>query len=343
MAIASGFGPHAAWLMVAGGAWPIEHGNVSQSAERKTSSFSCVIPMAWPGARSMFAGLSAGTDASINVMTRGQFGTLITAEVDEVKFDYIPRREIHVTGRDKSYKLHEQITSEKWLNKLPSDIVRDLVSRAGIPIGNIASSSVKAGKQLQQDYVKLSENNTFGRVIHEMAQIDGCRWWIDQNGNFQYVPYGSQNGSYSVTINQEVDPISADCLELHVGHNLQAGRPHEVTVKGWHPKKKEIFSSTSNVEGSGPPRVWNYQVPTLTPDRAQRHAKSEATEKARHEFLVTSTVVGDPTVQAGMGLQINGTDFDQTYDIDAVHHDFGMSGHLTHITARSPKSGRSAS
>lgn len=340
MAITFGVGPHAAWLNC-NGTWPIEHGGVAQSADRKTSSFSGVVPMGFAGARQAFASLAAGESATITVMTRGQTATLMTGEVDEVSFDYI-RREIHFRGRDKSAALHEKITSEKWINKLPSDIVRDLIGRAGLS-GNVTGSSVKAGKQLQQDFVKLSENSTFARIIHEMARIDGVRWWVDPNGTFHYVPYGNTQGVYSIMINQASEPISSDCMELKVSHNLQAGRPIAVTVKGWHPKKRQLFEYQSNVEGSGPTRNYYYQVPTLTQDHATRRAKSEATEKARHEFLVTATVVGDPSVQAGMGLQLSGSDFDQVFEIDAVHHDFGMSGHRTHITARSPKSGRSAS
>lgn len=341
MAITSGAGPHQAWLIVGGSTFDIEHGNVAQSAQRKTSSFSGVIPMGLPGARPFFASLGAGTDASISVMTRGQTATLVTGEIDEVNFDYI-HRTIHFSGRDKSAQLHEKITSEKWQNKKPSEIVQDLIGRVGLS-GNVTASSVQAGKQLQQDFVKLSENVTFARVIHEMAQLDGMRWWVGPDGQFNYVPYGSPQGSYSITINQDREPISSDCLDLKVCHNLQAGRPQSVTVKGWHPKKKQIFKYTSNVEGAGPSRDYNYQVPTLTQDHAQRRAKSEATEKARHEITVNATVVGDPSVQAGMGLQLNGSDFDQTFEIDTVHHDFGMSGHRTHITARSPKSGRTAS
>ena len=57
-----------------------------------------------------------------------------------------------------------------------------------------------------------------------------------------------------------------------------------------------------------------------------------------------ATVVGDPNCAAGMGLTLTGTgEFDQTFDIDTVHHNFGMRGHLTHITARSAKKGRTAS
>ena len=59
---------------------------------------------------------------------------------------------------------------------------------------------------------------------------------------------------------------------------------------------------------------------------------------------MSATVVGDPTVYAGMGLTLYGTGyFDQTYDIDTVHHKIGMSGHTTSMTSRGWKTGRSVS
>src|SRR6185437_11160864 len=123
------------------------------------------------------AGVNNDTSASVSVLTRGQLSTLITGALDEVSFDYI-RREIRFQDRDKSSKLHEGITSEKWVNRLPSEIVQDLIGRVGLS-GNVTASTVQAGKQLQQDYVKLSENNSYARIIHELARLDGVSWWID--------------------------------------------------------------------------------------------------------------------------------------------------------------------
>jgi hypothetical protein len=341
MALSSGAGPHFAFLNVAGSSFPIEHGSVSQSALRKSSSFSGAIPLSYPGAADTLANLGEN-EATITVSTRGMTGTLITGEVDDVSFDFIGRA-IHFTGRDKSAKLHDSKTSEKWLNKMPSDIVSDLIGRIGLS-GNVTSSALMAGKQLQQDYVHLSDNVSFAYVIHKLAQLDNARWWVDGNGQFHYLPLGTQQSTYSITINQDQQPISADCLELKIKRNIQAGKTISTTVKSWHPKKKQVFSYTSNIEGSGGPINYSYHIPSLLQDHVIKRAKSQAAEKARHELTVSVTVVGDPTVSAGMGLQISGTHFfDQVYDIDTVHHDFGMPGHRTHITARSAKSGRSAS
>jgi hypothetical protein len=341
MAITSGAGPHFAWLNVSGSSFPIEHGSVSQSATRKSSTFSGLIPLSFPGAASTLANLGDNT-ASITVSTRGMTGPLITGEVDDVNFDFIGRT-IQFTGRDKSAKLHDSKTSEKWLNKLPSEIVSDLIGRVGLS-GNVMASKLLAGKQLQQDYVHLSDNVSLAYVIHKLAQLDGARWWVDANGNFNYVPIGSPQGNYSININQNSEPISADCVELRVRRNIQAGKTISATVKSWHPKKKKVFSYTSNVEGNGGPKTYTYHIPSLLQDHVTKRAQSQANEKALHELSVEATVVGDPTVQAGMGLQLSGTNyFDQVYDIDHVHHTFGMPGHWTHITARSAKAGRKAS
>lgn len=341
MAISSGFGPHAAWLTVNGQALPIEHGEVSSRATRRSASFSCVVPMAWPGAAAALARLGDNV-ATITVMTRGSWATLLTGEIDETEFDEI-HRTIHITGRDKSAKLHDTKTSEKWLNKTPSEIIQELIGRVGLG-GTVTGLGTLAGKQLSQDFVKLANSLSLATVIHRLAEFEGARWWVDGNGTFHYVPYGSPQGTYSITINQQSEPISADCLDLRIRRNVQAGKPLAVTVKGWHPRKKQVVSHTSNVSGTGTTRSYNYEIPTLVQGNARQHARSRATERARQEFCVTATVVGDPTVVAGMGLQLNGTQyFDQTYDLDEVHHDFGMGGHLTHLVARAPKSGRTAS
>lgn len=165
---------------------------------------------------------------------------------------------------------------------------------------------------------------------------------MDANGQFNYLPIGSTQGTYSISINQDSQPISADCIYLAIHRNVQAGKSIQTTIKAWHPKLKKVFQYQSNVEGNGGPLQYNYHIPTLEQEHVEKHAKSRANERARHEFTVRATVVGDPSISAGMGLQLRGTDFDQLFEIDSVHHEFGMSGHRTSITARAAKEGREA-
>lgn len=341
MAITSGVGPHFAWIVVDGGTFPIEHGSVEQQSVRKSSTFSAAIPMSFPGALSTFAFLGDNT-TSILVSTKGVTGTLVTGEIDDIDFDLIGRT-IRVSGRDKAAKLHENMSSEKWQNKKGSDIVSDLVGRLGIGV-DAATSSLLAGKLLQQDYVRLSDNISFASVIHKLAELDGAKWWVDNMGMFHYAMLGSTEGSYSLFCTDLNGHINSDCLGLRIKRNIPAGKSIQVSVKSWHPKDKSKHEYTSNVEGNGGPLSYNYHIPNLKQDHVQQHAKSRANEVARHELRLSASIVGDPTINVAMALTLTGTGYwDQTYEMDTIHHEFGMSGHRTNITARSAKDGRSAS
>ena len=49
MAISFGAGPHRAWVILAGGSFPLEHGRVTQQGQKQTSSFSGALPLNYPG------------------------------------------------------------------------------------------------------------------------------------------------------------------------------------------------------------------------------------------------------------------------------------------------------
>lgn len=341
MAITSGAGQHRAWITVDGSTFPVTNGRVGQSAKRKSSRFSVSIPLSYKDAFDTFSTIGKN-EVTISTLTRGVTGQLLVGPIQNVGVDLIGRT-LEVSGGDNSVKLHENKTSEKWLNKKPSDIVQDLIGRVGLS-GNITGSSVMAGEQTNQDFVKLSDNVSFGYVIHKMSELDGARWFVDNMGVFQYVPLNNPTGIYSLSINQDLQPISSDCLVLNVKRNLQSARPIHTTIKSWHPKDKKVYSYTSVVPGNGDPMFYNYHIPNLRQEHVQKYAQSQGNEKARHELTVSATVVGDPTINASMGLSLSGTNyFDQTLDMDTVTHEFGMRGHTTHITARSAKAGRVAS
>ena len=342
MAITSGAGPHFAWLTVDGGIFPLEHGSVEQHATRKSSTFSGVIPLSYPGAEAALAGLG-DNQATITVSTRGVEAPLVTGEIDTTDFDYVGRT-IRFTGRDKSAKLHSSKTSEKWLNKKGSEIVQDLAGRVGLSV-QMDASSLMAGKKLEQDYARISDNVSFAYVIHKLAELDGARWWVDPTGTLHYQSQSNPQGTYTLNyVPPTTGPMAADFQHLSIRRNVQAGKTIKVKVLAWHPKKKQVFSDTSNVEGRGGPLEYNYHIPNLLQDHVTQHAKASANERARHELTLHASVVGDPSINVAMGLQLNGTGYwDQIYQMDTVHHEIGMSGHRTNITARAGLGGRQAS
>lgn len=339
MAITQGAGPHFAWLNVNGGQFQLETGSVEQHATRRSSTFSAAIPMSAPGATSLMT--MPASVATITCETRDVFGTLITGEVDRVDCEFMTRT-IRVMGRDLSAKLHENVSNDKWNNQKQSAVVQDLCNRCGLT-AQIDTSTMLAGKQLTSDYVKLSDNVTFAQLIHKMAELDGARWWVDQNGTFHY-SLNPPGGVYTLNYQQPSPFIRSDCLTLRIDHNLQAGKTIQVNLNSWHPYDRKVYSKEATSQGNGGPLVYSYDIPGMKQDHVDKWAKERANEEARHELNLHATVAGDPTCNPWMMLQLNGTGvFDQQYEMDTVVHTLGNRGHLTNITARSGMGGRSAS
>jgi hypothetical protein len=342
MAISSGVGPHLAWITVDGNTFPIEHGSVEQQATNRSSTFSAALPLNYPGALEAFADLGENSTV-LTVLTRGNEAPLFTGETDRVEVDLIGGT-IRLTGRDKSAQLHENKSSEKWQNRTGSDIVSDLCGRLGIPC-QVDSSLLMAGKKLEQDFVRLSDNVSFGQVIHKLSQFDGARWFVDPQGTLHYQTKNNPTGIYTINYTPPSSGyMSADATHLRIMFDVQAGKSVSVSVKAFHPKSRQVFGYTSNVGGRKGNQEYSYHLPNLQMDHVKQHAQAKAEEHSRHEYTVHASVAGDPSISAGMALQLNGTGyFDQQYEMDAVHHEVGMSGHRTSITARAAKSGRAPS
>lgn len=333
MAISSGVAPHTAFISVSGGQFPIEHGSVDQTGTKKTATFSADIPLSYPGAEAAFSSLGENT-ASIIVSSVAGSGTLVTGEIDNVDIDYVGRT-IAVTGRDQSAKLHETKSAEKWTNKKGSDIVQDLAGRAGLGVMADASTLL-AGKLVQIDWARISDNISFASIIHKLAELDGARWFV-KNGTLYYQSQDAPQGTYSVNYSPPTpdSPMMGDFIALKIERNIQAGKNINVTVKSWNPKQKQAFTGTGNVSGNGGPQNYVYHIPNLDQDHVTKHAKAKAAEVGRHAVTVNATLIGDPSLDPSMDLVVNGTGyFDNSYPIDSVHHDFGMVGYTMDVVAK---------
>lgn len=339
MATSSGVGPHTAWLSVSGGTFLIERGTADLQTQQ-SSTFSADLPLYLPGALDALA-LIGDNSASVIVMTRGLQGALVTGEIKTVEIDYIAGM-IHVDGVDQSAGLHENKSSETWTNQPGSQIAQQLAGRVGLGFSGDASQLL-AGKQVQIDYRRISDNISFAAIIHKLAELDGARWWV-QNGTLYYQSQNSPAGAF--TLNYDYDPnaggpVKADFLNLKVRRNVTAGKTVNVTVNSWNPKQKQANTHTATVGGNGGPLNYNYHVPNLFMDHVQQYAIAKANEAARHEITIEAECVGDPTITLAMGLQLNGTGyFDQAYTMDHIHHEFGIGGHTMTITARAGLGGR---
>jgi hypothetical protein len=333
LAISSGVHPHQAWLSVNGTLIPLLHGSCEQAATRKSSTFSGTVPLNYPGAQALLAGL--GDNASgVVVQSNGMGPTpLVMGEIDNTSFDYGRAGTINVSGRCNSSKLHNKKINQKFINQPTTSIVSQLAGMAGLGISLSGGAGHIAGKEMNQEFAKMTDGQSLASVITKCAEYDCARWWVDASSILHYDILPKGGGGYSVTY-VAGPPESADFLSLTVKRNVQAGKTVTTQVKSWHTKSKQAADATATAPGKGGPIEYKFTIPGLHQDEAQNWAKSKGSEVARHEITVTAKVVGDTSINVQNGLTVSGTGFDGSYVIDSVHHQFGMSGHTMTITAR---------
>jgi len=271
---------------------------------------------------------------------------LVQGELDNVSCDFI-QRVISVTGRDASAKLHEMKSAEKWVNKKTTDVVQDLAQRAGLT-AQVGQGMIKAGRILKDEYAKLTDGVSFASVIHKMAELDGARWFVKGTA-LNYVAQGGQGGgTYSLNYvpPSPGSPMVSDCLHLTISFNAQAAKSNETTAASWHSRKKKMLSSKATVQGVGggsSKTTTSYHIPAFMQDQIQNFAKMKAQEMTRHTYHLEAELVGDPSIDVSMSVQLSGTGpFDQQYQIDEIRHSFGMGGYTMQIQAATAGEGRNA-
>ena len=213
-----------------------------------------------------------------------------------------------------------------------------MCGRVGLP-AQCDASKLPAGKKLEQDFVKLTDNISYAAVIHLLSRFDGARVFTDKRGTFHYQLQQS-GGSYSLNYKppSTSSPMRADFLLLFIHRNVEASMGSDHHIMSWHAKEKKKYIGKSSVKGSGTPRQYVYHFPTLDQAHADQHAKARAAEVARHQIELRVTCAGDPTIDLMQQLVLTGTGaFDQSYTIDSITHEFGMSGHEMSITTKGPK------
>ncbi len=338
MAITSGVRAPRAQVTIGGQSFGVLSARVNQEATRRSSTMeaSCALN-SFPGGDAFFAGLS---DNSGSISIDGI--PLVTGEWDAWRIGY-GETIVQMSGRDSSISLHERKSSEKFNNQKRSEIVNTIAQRNGLQ-AQVAQANLMAGKLFQIDWAKLTDGVSDAAILHKLAELSGARWWV-KNGTLYFKGKGDITSSYIVRYQAgDPGPSSGDFLSLHLGINCQAGKTISVNVKSWHQKKKQTISSTKTVKGHiGKTLTYNYRSPGLEQDHADDLAMNKANEAARHEIELQLNLVGDPSIDVGMGLQLIGTAFAQTYEMDHVCHDIGEYGYTMHITAKSARQGRSAS
>lgn len=339
MAITSGVRPVRVWLVVDGQRFPCIDGSAEQPKTKKSASFSAHLAMSYPGVLDALKEIGENSTQLVIQSGSGE-KTLVDGEIDTTDFDLIGRT-VSVRGRCKSAKLHANKSAEKFNNKKPDEIVKDLAGRVGLKV-DASASTLLAGKTWQIDFAKLADNISYGAIIHKLADMEGARWWVKE-GTLFFKSDDDDASAYVITYSApENRPVTADFLQMSVSRNVQAGKTGKIVVKSWNQKKKKAFVSTAVIGGAGGTVNYGYHIPGLSQEHADKHAKSKAKEHGHHELTVSISMVGDPDIDVAQKLRLRGTPFDQDFEMTSISHSVGPSGHTMRISAKSAKTGREA-
>lgn len=347
-AITSGVRAVVGYLVVNGQNIPVLKAEAQQTANNQSGHFSATVALdALPsGTDEDYFSNTSPIQAGIAVSTQAgvQPTTLIQGSVDTADFDYDVGL-LNVTCNDATAPLHRNKSSEKFVNQQPPDIINTVAGRIGLSTQTDAFS-LFAGKIVQIDFAKMTEDISFGSILHKMTEFMGGLWYLDPQTQIVHVRIGSNatpsGGAYVITFSPG-PPRSGNFLTLRISRKVPHGQNTSVMIKGWHTKKKKVISSTKTLAGQGGNLTYSYHVPNVEQDHADQWAAAKLGNHTRHEISVSVECVGDPTIDISAGLQLSGTKFDQSYDIDTIDHEIGERGYTMMIDAKSSKAGRSSS
>ena len=326
-----------AWLTISGQKVECMEVNCSRSRTKNADTFSARLPL-YSGALDATYWCNTKEIADVGVWFQAETSEgkeLLRGDVEQVQVDF-SLMTVYVTGRDKTSKLIDDKTTEKFLNKKSSEIVKELASRAGMEI-KISETALKAGKIYNIDFNKMTDHASPWTYIQDLADKEGFEAYV-KDGVLHFVGEDESDGEISFTYSRPTKAQHArgDFVGLKVQRNLTLSKPQKVKVKSWNKKKKEVIESEKKIGGTGAEKVYNFKYEELTKDRADRLAEKHLSRNVRHEMSIQLTELpGDETINPRMKVNLSGTstDFDQSYFIKSIEDSFTRGGYSQNITA----------
>jgi uncharacterized protein involved in type VI secretion and phage assembly len=276
----------------------------------------------------------------------GSAETLIDGEVTSLEAEYDTNRSRTILrGYDKSHRLHRGRYTETYKNVTDSDIARTVCGKAGLPVGQIDSTSgtydhVSQANQSYWDFLKSRARETG----YEMGMEDG-KFYFRQPKQASAAP---QPGDYQ----SHTDP-----LQLVFGDDLIEFRPRvtsaeqvsTVKFRAWDPGQKQVMIGSAQAAtvaaGSLPDDpatlAGNFGGPTFTVVDRPLAKQSEVDTAAAsiNETIASSfaeadgVATGNPKLKAGatVSMGVVGDPFAGKYTLTSSRHVFGENGYRTHF------------
>lgn len=272
----------------------------------------------WAAQTEIEVQLYTGFPADPDRFTTGDLQRVFIGNVDTLSFDWV-QRTIGVTGRDRTAKLMDSKTSEKYVNLTSSQIAVELATKYGLkPI--VTTTRTKAGKYYQIDHVDLKMERTEWDLLTWLARQEQFVTFVrGAELHFRPKPTASQD-PYVLRHEPPTDgPGRGNYATLRTSRTLTVAKGVEVTVKSWNGNDKKTYTKKSTRlprnGRRGDVQKYSYNIAGLTPEQAQAKADQIRDEISRHEMLMDVTGPADNllTIDDAVLLQGTDTDFDQVY------------------------------
>lgn len=330
---------------------PIEC-EVTQTTHKRGDTFHATLALDGPGGlgESYWADSSpiSVTVTATNDFLGGGMATLFVGDVDNATINF-SNRTVHISGRDKTAKLLETKTTEKWQNKTTPEIVQDIAGRVGLSADVSVKNADKVGLQYKDDYNRISDQDVLYNVLTRLAQREGCVMFVKQ-GRLVFKPADELGGGGYTLIYTRPTPESfatGNFIKLTATRNLAVAKSVKVNVKSWQQKQEKVIESEYSSEGGGGGELnYTYRAPNVTKQQADKVAKSRHDEVVSRERTLDIEAPGDVNIDAEGGLTLTGTgtSFDQSYVIASISHRFNQhSGYTMTISTRNKDSKRQGS
>lgn len=341
-----------AWLTIDGSPIPVIEASAHLNTLSSADTFSATLAFSALPAAHDLAWFCATTPitASIDFGTQADGSdrtTLVTGKLTQVDPDWATRT-LRINGRDATGDLIEKKSNEKFQNQTAEQIVKTIGSRHGLTIQSDGGTS-KAGKTYQIDYAKMTDMHSEAALIQHLADREGKIWFVKGTSLYFVKADSATLGSYAVNY---VPPTtqsfaSGNFLRLRGVKNLTLSKQTKVNVRSWNHKQKKAVTSTKSLSGTGDtPVVYDYRLPNLSQEQADKIATQRLDENTRHELSVEVEMPGDPTLDPRMQLVLSGTGtiFDQAYAIDSIDHEISFdSGYRMTVRTKGRNKKRSTS
>jgi len=312
-----------AYMVSAIGTIPLESAKVHQSKTKKGDTFTALTALY--ATDPVFWSEVAGNDAAVQIVVDDV--TLFDGFVDHVDVNW-DTTGIAFSGRDKVGKLIDATTSEKFLNQKPHEIVQRLASQHGIE-AVVDEVTDKAGRTYRDTFDAVAHRGSKWSLINALADQYGMNAYAT-GGKVYFKDLDEELDVYPVLYVPPTPESYADgnWMSLKTARNVILGRPVTTNVRSHDHRRKETVHGKQEKDGKGDSLVYNYTLPGLKKDQADRIAKKKHRENTRHEFDLHLEMPGDvmASVRMKLGLSGTGTNWDRAYEIDGLDHDIGFSG-----------------